>query len=108
MKFYVKAKKIGTKKVIVKVSFLLDRERPLCCFKAETVAVPVVNPFEVTTKFLSSMFEEVTKLYAEEEFVIMPIIESFSPWPLLIEDTSLSFVSYIQTYPYSFVILQLK
>lgn len=93
LEFRLQANKIGNKTITVNVSFTLDREKPLACFKSENCIVSVVEPFDVSFKFLSCMFEEVRKLYVDEDFIVMPVIESSSPWSLILEDTCLSYVN---------------
>lgn len=90
--FYIRADKVGDRTINLEVTFTLDRQDSIVCTKPEKLVISIVKPFDVSTRFLSTMFEEVNKLYVDENFVIMPIIEFLSPWPIFIETTQLTFV----------------
>ncbi|KRT86775.1 hypothetical protein AMK59_2592 [Oryctes borbonicus] len=83
--------KVGERTLNCKASFTLDGKQPIASIKIETVNVSIVKPFEITTKYMSMLFECINKFYVEEEFVIMPIINCLSPWPIIIENSSLDF-----------------
>nr|XP_022918044.1 trafficking protein particle complex subunit 11 [Onthophagus taurus] len=89
VQFYIRSFKIGEKLLKCKVSFLLATEKPIASIKEDSFHLSTVKPFEISTKFLSGLFENVNKFYVEEEFVTMIIINSLSPWPLFIEESSL-------------------
>lgn len=65
--------------------------------KNETIVLPVVQPFEVTTRFVSTMMQGIQKFYAGEEFGVMPIVKVLSPWSICIEDTSLKMISPVKS-----------
>jgi hypothetical protein len=76
----------------VRISYSLDRDKPVISIKTETIIVPVVKPFDISTKFLSTLMEEVTQFYVGEEVGVMPTLRCHSPWPIIIETTSIEFV----------------
>ena len=92
--FYLRAHKVVENIIEVKISYTLDRDKPVISIKTETIIVPVVKPFEITTKFLSSLMEEVSQFYVGEEVGVMPSIRCLSPWPIVIESTAMEFVSF--------------
>jgi hypothetical protein len=75
----------------VRISYSLDRDKPVISIKTETIIVPVVKPFDISTKFLSTLMEEVTQFYVGEEVGVMPTLRCHSPWPIIIETTSIEF-----------------
>lgn len=93
LKFFLRTHKVGERTLNCKASFILDGKQPIASIKTETVNISIVKPFEITTKYMSMLFESIIKFYVGEEFVIMPIINCLSPWPIIIENSSLEFVS---------------
>ncbi|EFA10428.2 Trafficking protein particle complex subunit 11-like Protein [Tribolium castaneum] len=91
--FYLRAHKVVENHIEVKISYTLDREKPVVSIKTETIIVPVVKPFEISTKFQSSLMEEIGQFYVGEEVGVMCSVRCLSPWPLIIENTSFEFTS---------------
>ncbi|KAK9736185.1 Gryzun, putative Golgi trafficking [Popillia japonica] len=91
LKFFLRTHKVGERTLNCKASFILDGKQPIASIKTETVNISIVKPFEITTKYMSMLFESIIKFYVGEEFVIMPIINCLSPWPIIIENSSLEF-----------------
>ena len=87
--------KIGDRNIICKVTFILNSDRPMASMQLEMTRINVVKAFEISVHFMSLLFENIDKFHTEEEFVIMPTIICTSPWPLVIEETRLNFVSLI-------------
>lgn len=91
--FCVRTFNVGGKHVIVKVLYLLESDQNIASTKEETFLIPVIKPFDVNTKFLSTLLEDIQKCYIGEEFAVMPVLKCLSPWPIVIEQTSVEFVS---------------
>ncbi|KAI4461539.1 hypothetical protein MML48_5g00002769 [Holotrichia oblita] len=91
LKFFLRTHKVGERTLNCKASFILDGKQPIASIKTETVNISIVKPFEITTKYMSMLFESINKFYVGEEFVIMPVINCLSPWPIIIENSSLDF-----------------
>lgn len=91
--FYLRAHKIVTDHIEIKISYILDKEKPVVSIKNENIVVNVVPPFEITTKFLSHLMTEMTKFYVGEDVGVMPTLRCSSPWPIIIEHSALEFVS---------------
>ena len=64
------------------------------CVKEQLVSVPVVKPFDITAKFFSVKFDPIAKAFAKEPFIVMPYVNCASPFPLVIEDSSVELVSF--------------
>lgn len=92
--FYIKSKNIDDKKFNVKVSYKLGSEKSIACTKEEVITIQTVNPFDVQVKYLSSLLEHIVKCYVGEDFAVMPVLKCLSPWPVIIENTSLEFVTF--------------
>ncbi|XP_063238337.1 trafficking protein particle complex subunit 11 [Bacillus rossius redtenbacheri] len=91
--FYLRAHRVGTRALSLKVSYTLTTELEgeqveSACVKEEEVDVPVSKPFDVTAKFYSLKFEPVAKAFAKEAFIVMPYVNCTSPFPLVVEDSS--------------------
>lgn len=91
--FCVRTFKVGEKNVIAKVSYLLESDKNIASIKEEPFVIPVIQPFDVNTKFLSTLLEDIQKCYIGEEFAVMPVLRCLSPWPIIIEETAVEFVS---------------
>lgn len=76
----------------VKITYTLDSDKPVISIKNEMIILPVVQPFEITTTYVSVLMQEIHKFYAGEEFGVMPLIKFLSPWPIHIENTSIEFL----------------
>lgn len=85
----MRAHKIGDRNIYIRATFVLDGIVP--SLTETTLQISVVKPFEIATRYLTGMFEDAAKLYADEEFVAMPVINCLSPWPIIIEDTKLEY-----------------
>jgi len=64
------------------------------CEKSEIVNIDVVKPFDAVAKFFTQKFDQVTKAYTREPFVVLLELKCLSPWPLFIEATKLELVSH--------------
>ncbi|KAF5298216.1 hypothetical protein FQA39_LY02640 [Lamprigera yunnana] len=84
---------VGPRNVCIKLTYLLKSKKPVLSVKEDSLDILVVKPFEVTTKFFSSSFGEILKFYVEEPFIVMPVVNCLSPWPILLESTGLDLVS---------------
>lgn len=92
--FYIRSYKSDTKTINIKFAYRLNCEHPIISIKNETIILTSVQPFEVKTKYLSLLMnDEIDRFYVGEEFCVMPTLRSFSPWPIIIENTSFEFVS---------------
>lgn len=91
--FYLRVHKIGVKNMQIKFTYLLNNDNtPVISTKTESILISVVQPFDVTTSFLSTLMMDIDTFYVDEHFGIMPSISILSPWPLVIEETSFEFV----------------
>lgn len=90
--FYLRAHTLVENIIDVNISYTLDQDKPVISMKTQSIIVPVVKPFDITTKFLSSLMEDVSQFYVGEQIGIMPTLRCLSPWPIIIENTSIEFV----------------
>ncbi|KAJ8917803.1 hypothetical protein NQ315_010709 [Exocentrus adspersus] len=90
---FVRAHDAGKYHLQVKITYTLDSEKPVFCIKSDKIVILVVQPFEVTVKFLSLMMEETDRFYTGEEFGVMTQLNFNSPWPIFIEDTNFEFLT---------------
>lgn len=93
---FIRAKKPDLRNISVKITYSLDSEKPVISIKNETIVLPVVKPFEISTRYVSAMMQNIQKFYTGEQFGLMPIIQFTSPWTIEIQDTSIEFVSFVQ------------
>lgn len=63
------------------------------CIKEIPLKIEVCKAFDVTTLFLDVKFENLPKVYAKEPFNLQVQIDCISPWPVIIEKTSVQLVS---------------
>lgn len=91
--FYVKSNTISDRNLYVKFTFIMERDKSIASVKTATLKIPVIKPFEVSTKFLSVLFDDLTKFYVGERFVLLNTLTCLSPQPIIIESTSFEFVS---------------
>lgn len=91
----MKAHTIGERNLNVKFSFIMEREKLIASVKMEILKIQVIKPFEVKTNFLSIMFQEISKFYVREKFIVMPTIACLSPKPITIQETILNLVRFI-------------
>lgn len=61
------------------------------CHKDETITIETVIPFEVTTRFVSTKFENLDRVFVDIPFLLMMDILSTSPWPLHLRTSRLDF-----------------
>ncbi|XP_025834501.1 trafficking protein particle complex subunit 11 isoform X2 [Agrilus planipennis] len=94
---YIRGHKAGQRTVVFKVSYVLESDRSGTSISEDTLHVPFVKPFEINTKFSNTLFEDISKFYVDEEFVVTPIINCVSPWPIVIENTSLDFMPPVES-----------
>lgn len=91
---YVRCETVGSRVFLVYVSYLINasvEERDIICkcHKDETVTIETVFPFEVATKFVSTKFEPLDRVYADIPFLLMTDILSVSPWDLTVVTSQL-------------------
>lgn len=90
---FIRAHKVGKYHMQVKITYTLCSEKPVFCIKSDKIVIVVVQPFDISVRFLSLMMNEIETTYAGEEFGVMTYLKFLSPWPILIENTSFEFVS---------------
>ncbi|XP_069796522.1 trafficking protein particle complex subunit 11 isoform X3 [Narcine bancroftii] len=91
---YIRCGQIGTRIFLVHVSYVVtavvEGKEIICkCHKDETITIETVVPFDVTTKFVSTKFEHMDRVFADIPFLLMMDILSASPWALTIETSKL-------------------
>ncbi|XP_043685900.1 trafficking protein particle complex subunit 11 isoform X1 [Vespula pensylvanica] len=91
---YMRAHKVGNRNIIIKVEYCYPNE--IKGSKEIVHSIPVSKPFEVTTRFCTSLLEPLTKGFIHEPFVVMPHISCTSPCPIKILDTSIELGELIQ------------
>lgn len=96
-KFFLRAHKVETKSVNISITYTLTSDKPVCSMKNENIILSILQPFEVATKFFSMQMDDIYTFYVDEEFALMPLIESMSPWPIYIEDTAFEFLSDVKS-----------
>lgn len=92
--FYVRSHRTGDRNITLKISYVFESVKSVESVKEDIINIPVTKPFDTLAKFFSNRFEPVTKLYVDEVFVVMPQVKCISPWPIVIENTVIEFVSY--------------
>lgn len=90
---FLRAHKADIKNLYLKITYSLDTDKPVISIRNETIVLPVVQPFEISTRYVSMMMQGIQKFYAGEEFGVMPLVQCLSPWPICIENTSLSMLA---------------
>ncbi|CAG9819021.1 unnamed protein product [Phaedon cochleariae] len=91
--FFIRSSLVCKFNLQVKLAYTLNREKPVFSSKTEIVALSVVEPFEVSTKYLSLLMNEIDKFYVGEEFGVMKYLMFTSPWSIIIEDTSFEYTN---------------
>lgn len=91
MKIYMRCHNVGPRNVGVKITYLLKSEKPVASIKEEIIHIPVVKPFDISTKFLTMRFGDMSKFYVGEPFILNTFINCLSSWPIVIESTTLEF-----------------
>ncbi|PSN35312.1 Trafficking protein particle complex subunit 11 [Blattella germanica] len=91
--FSLRAHRVGNRNVTLKG----DPQKDALCAKEDLVSVPVVKPFDITAKFFSLKFEPIAKAFVKEPFIVMPYVNCASPFPLLIEDSSVELSQQVQS-----------
>lgn len=95
LNFYVRALSAGEYNVTVRISYMVELEakKTVTSVKEEMFSIPTVKALDMDTKYLSVLLEDIQKCYVDEEFSVMPVIKCISPWPIIIENTKIKFVS---------------
>lgn len=96
--FFVKTHRICKVSLQIQITYVLNSAKPVFSIKSEVIELPAVQAFEVTTKYLSLLMNEVDRFYVEEDFGVMNYVKFMSPWPVVIEDTKFEFVSIINIF----------
>ncbi|KAJ8940840.1 hypothetical protein NQ318_005286 [Aromia moschata] len=94
---FLVAHKLGKYQIQIKITYTLNSDKPVFSIKTENIVLPVVQPFEVTTKYLSMLMCEIEAFHVEEEFAVMNYVKCLSPWPIVIENTSFKFISPVKS-----------
>nr|XP_023021888.1 trafficking protein particle complex subunit 11 [Leptinotarsa decemlineata] len=92
-RFFIRSNLICKFAVQVIFIYTLDGDKSVLSTKTEKLLITVVEPFELTSKFLSLLMNDIDRFYAEEEFGIMKYLRFTSPWPIIVEDTSFSYTA---------------
>ncbi|CAG9862520.1 unnamed protein product [Phyllotreta striolata] len=90
--FFVRSNLVCKCNIQSKLTYVLNGDKRILSIKTEKLPLVVVEPFEVSTKYLSILMDEIDKFYVDEEFGIMSYVKFTSPWPIIIEDTSLDYL----------------
>uniref|UniRef100_A0A671V6Z2 Trafficking protein particle complex subunit 11 n=1 Tax=Sparus aurata TaxID=8175 RepID=A0A671V6Z2_SPAAU len=101
---FVKCVSNGPRVFLFHVAYSIDttvegRQIVCKCHKDETVTIETVVPFEVSVKFLSTKFEPLDRLVVDIPFLLMTDILSSSPWPLLLDSSSLQLLAMTSNTP---------
>lgn len=120
--FYVRSSKVLTAIVLMKITYTINTETSnvsnavtimantlnegdksgdrlkMTSFKEHSIKINVVQPFELSAKFLTLDFEPIENCYNRDPFLIQPNIQVLSPWPIVIEDTHLELVNTLKKY----------
>lgn len=96
--FYVRSHRTGDRNITLRISYIFESVKSVESVKEDIINIPVTKPFDTLAKFFSNRFEPVTKLYVDEVFVVMPQVKCISPWPIVIENTVIEFVSFTSEY----------
>lgn len=94
--FYIRSHKTGDRNLTVKFSYLFEADKSITSVKEDVINIPVSKPFDVGIKFFSNRFDEISKLFVNELFLIMPQLKCTSQWPILIENTVIEFNSQVE------------
>ncbi|XP_050304839.1 trafficking protein particle complex subunit 11 [Anthonomus grandis grandis] len=94
---FLRASKPLIKNISIRIVYVLDSKKPVISIKNETVVLPIVQPFEVTTQYVSSLMQDINKFYAGEIFGVIPMVQFLSPWTICIEKTAIEFISPIKS-----------
>ncbi|XP_063046712.1 trafficking protein particle complex subunit 11 [Engraulis encrasicolus] len=91
---YVRSVSTGSRIFLFHVAYTMStnvegKEITCKCHKDETVTIETVTPFEVTTRFVSTKFENLDRVFMDIPFLLMTDILSASPWPLELETSHL-------------------
>ncbi|KAL3269164.1 hypothetical protein HHI36_008247 [Cryptolaemus montrouzieri] len=96
--FYLRVHKVSVKNIQIKLTYLLCNDNsPVISTKTESLLISVVQPFTLSTTYLSTLMLDINTFYVGEEFGIMPAISILSTWPLVIEETSFEFNPSVQS-----------
>ncbi|XP_018566802.2 trafficking protein particle complex subunit 11-like, partial [Anoplophora glabripennis] len=90
---FVRAHNVGKYHMQIKITYTLDNEKPVFCIKNDKIVILVVQPFDITVRFLTLMMREVESIYVGEEFGVMIYLKFLSSWPIAIEDTLFEFIN---------------
>ncbi|XP_072378300.1 trafficking protein particle complex subunit 11 [Diabrotica undecimpunctata] len=89
--FYVRSNIMCKCNIQVRLTYVLSGEKNIHSIKLETVQLSVIEPFEVSTKYMSLLMAEIDQFYVTEKFGIMNYITFMSPCPIVIEDTTFEY-----------------
>lgn len=98
--FFMKCDQIHNIKINAKIAYKIknDYSGHSSSIKEQSIVVSVVEPFSMTSQYLSSCFKEINYCYEESKFIVLTCLNVKSPWPLLIENTYIEPVSFIKKY----------
>ncbi|CAB3373976.1 Hypothetical predicted protein [Cloeon dipterum] len=92
--FHLKSLRVGQKSLVIDITYILNESTK--CERIENLDIEIVKPFEAVAKFFTQKFDQVTKAYSQEPFVVLLELKCLSPWSLAIEDTNLELVQPLQ------------
>ncbi|CAL8267682.1 unnamed protein product [Boreogadus saida] len=95
---YVRCVSTGPRVFLFHVAYSINtsvdgQEIDCNCHKDETIAIETVEPFDVSSKFVSTKLEPLDRVVVDIPFVLMTDLLSSSPWPLLLHSSSLQLVT---------------
>lgn len=93
--FFMKCNQINNIKINAKITYKIRNDKNSISLKDQSIVVSVVEPFTVTSQYLSSCFKEINYCYEESKFIILTCLNVKSPWPIEIENTFVEPVSYV-------------
>ncbi|XP_014662309.1 PREDICTED: trafficking protein particle complex subunit 11-like [Priapulus caudatus] len=92
---YARCLKSGNREFSVKVTYKVSvdvdtRMLPCTCVKQVLASVEAIEPFEISQRLANMRFDPMNKVYVDEPFLLLTEVRSLSPWPLVINGSSLT------------------
>ncbi|XP_050535236.1 trafficking protein particle complex subunit 11 isoform X2 [Daktulosphaira vitifoliae] len=86
--FYVRSSSLDTRFFQIMINYTInDSGTIISCIKEAEIKIDVVNVFDMTATYMSSNFEQLSKIYVGESIIVQTIMKCVSPWPILIENS---------------------
>ncbi|KAL0272315.1 UNVERIFIED_CONTAM: hypothetical protein PYX00_005340 [Menopon gallinae] len=96
--FYLRGHRSGIRNLSVKFWYGTNASNQNDKYFVETlVTVPVIKPFDVSTEILSMKFEQISKCFYKDPFILSPTVQILSPWPIIIHHSSLELGLYVKS-----------